>query len=469
MGLAVAQRVLLIDDQIEVLHNFEMILDGEELQFDHAGFGRLGIEKFLSNPNGYAAILIDFNLPDITGAEVARRIITKNSRAEVIFITGDDRPETLVALLQSGAAKGYVSKAASADKQRIVVLEAVERFKATHRLIGGPTQESSSGTKETYGMISVSQRFREEVLLKVKRYRDLTSPVLILGESGSGKELVARALHPGSDNTFYTVNCAEFRSNENLMEAKLFGSVKGAYTDAQDRIGLLQVASGGTVFFDEFHTLSLTAQTKLLRVFNDGSFQKMGDTSGKIIKSNFRLVCGAQPQIKRMVQEGEFINDLLYRVNSFPIEIPPLRERPEDIEPLVEHFTRIYCQIHSLNKSFRAEAIGILRLCQWKENNVRELQREIERLLVDTQSEVIEPYHLGPKFVVPSEADDTSIRVSPSLTLESFRDESERQYIKFYISKYGSQSAAAKAMGTSAQRLSYRMIRLGMKSTEAIT
>lgn len=467
MGLGMAQRVLLIDDQIEVLHNFEMILGEEEIQFDHAGFGRLGIEKFLSNPNGYAAALIDFNLPDITGVEVARRIIAKNSRAEVIFITGDDRPETLVALLQSGAAKGYVSKAASAEKQRAAVLEAVERFKATHRLVGGVTAESNSDAEENFGMISVSQRFREEVLVKIKRYRDLTSPVLILGESGSGKELVARALHPGADNTFYTVNCAEFRSNENLMEAKLFGSVKGAFTDAQDRVGLLQVASGGTVFFDEFHTLSLTAQTKLLRVFNDGSFQKMGDTSGKVIKSNFRLVCGAQPQIKKLVQEGHFINDLLYRVNSFPIEIPPLRERPEDIEPLVEHFTKIYCQIHSLNKSFRAETVGILRMCQWKENNVRELQREVERLLVDTPSEVIEPYHLGPRFIAPSEADDNSIRVSPSLSLESFRDESERQYIKFYVSKYGSQSAAAKAMGTSAQRLSYRMIRLGMKSTEA--
>jgi transcriptional regulator with PAS, ATPase and Fis domain len=296
-----------------------------------------------------------------------------------------------------------------------------------------------------------------DVARKVITYREKKQNVLILGDTGTGKELVARALHHPDGREFFAINCAAYKGNTELLEAELFGYEKGAFTGAnQDKKGVLETAHGGTVFFDEIHQLALTAQAKLLRVFQERRIRRVG--GAREYPVDFRLVAAAKPGFEERCESGEFLLDLYHRLAVLTIEIPPLRERVEDIEPLINHFCAKHSESTGNKRAFLLRTVDILQRYSWP-GNVRELEHTVYRLLTDSPTEKISPEQLDAKFF------DSRAGSAAPLTLTQLRGEHERQeieHIQRALRESKNKFQAAKRLGVSPSTLHSIMKRAGL-------
>jgi len=368
--------ILIVDDEESVRESLCNWFIEDGYRVETAENAKKALEMIEST--NYNIILADIKMPGMDGLEMHRRIKSLNSESIVIIMTAFASVDTAVQALKDGAFD-YITKPFDPDDLSHLIRNASKQIKLKeenevlrHKVVTLENVEDLVG--RSHSMMNV--------LKEVESVAQSDSSVIITGESGTGKELIARAIHSNSPRKFFplvNVHCGAL--TESLLESELFGHEKGAFTGAMyNRKGRFEMADGGTIFLDEIATISIKMQVELLRVLETKSFLRVG--GNKEIKSDFRVICATNRDLKKMVEQGSFREDLYYRLNVVNIKIPPLRERKEDIPLLVEYFIKKYCK--SMNKEIVSiEKAALERLEDFEfPGNVRELENMIERAIV---------------------------------------------------------------------------------------
>jgi DNA-binding NtrC family response regulator len=324
------------------------------------------------------------------GIEVLRRVKEARPDIDVIMITGLHDIGTAVQAMKPGALD-YLPKPFEPDQLKMLVAKAFGRRALREGTLG---QENDQSPEYQFDNIIGSSLPMQNMFRMIARCAPTNSTVMIRGESGTGKELIARAIHYNSlrkDGPFVPVDCTSL--SENLLESELFGHVKGSFTGAvSNKKGLFESADGGTLFLDEIGNISLTTQAKLLRFIEEREFKAVGDT--RTLTVDIRLITATNKDLEAMVADGEFREDLYYRINIFPIEIPPLRDRRDDIPVLATHFLKRFSEdMHHRTTEFSAEALNLLMNHDWP-GNVRELENAVERAVILAGGDIIRQGHL---------------------------------------------------------------------------
>jgi len=439
-------KVLIVDDDAVVRKAISKVLQRIHASSIQAKDGKEALK--ILQKDSFDLILLDIRLPDIDGVSLLKEIKSKYSYIDVIMITGYPTIESAVDCIKLGALD-YLVKPFSVSK-----LESILKTVLSDGI----------DYKDKYGLPIDSSRIivgkspaMKKLFKRIFKVASTDSTVLITGESGTGKELVARAIHSFSNRKneeFVAVDCSALV--ETLLESELFGHVKGSFTGAyHTKHGLLELANHGTFFFDEISNLSLNIQAKLLRVIQEREFMKIGDS--KKIKVDIRIISASNKDIKEEVEKGEFREDLYYRLSVVPINLPPLRNRVEDIPLLIDYFLKkISKKIKRDIPIFSQEALEVLKGYPWP-GNVRELEHIIERILILEDSGVIRVEHL-PSFIVHQ---DDEIREFSNIPLSL--EEMEKRYIKFVL-KYtkGKKIEAAHILGINRKTLTMKIKKYGI-------
>jgi DNA-binding NtrC family response regulator len=378
-----SSRILVIDDEADIRESLETLLDMEGYHVTLAENGAAGLKRFESGI--YDLVLLDLMMPDLSGLEVLDEIRKRDTETPVFLITAYGSIEVAVQALKSGA-NDYFSK--PWDNEKLII--EIERQISAARL-QRENKELRRALKQRYAFPNIVGKSEKMlgVLDLVAQVAPSKSNILITGETGTGKELIAKAIHansPRADRPFVGVNSGSVPPD--LLESTLFGHVKGAFTGAvANHKGYFETANHGTIFFDEIGTLTLDMQVKLLRVLQEREFMPVG--SNETIRVDVRVLAATNADLKRLVEEKKFREDLYYRLNVINLTLPPLRERKEDIPSLIEHFFQTYCEENGkfLDASGRAvlrfepDAMHILMDYNWP-GNVRELENAVERAVV---------------------------------------------------------------------------------------
>jgi DNA-binding NtrC family response regulator len=382
------KRILIADDEEVVIRSCLRILPDDLYQIETARNGLEAIEMVAEND--YDMLILDIMMPKLTGMEVLQRVKETHPDIDVIMITGLNQIDTAVKAMKLGAFD-YLPKPFDPDELEMVVTRAFERRKLLQENVHLKNEVSA---RYSFENIIGSSPPMQNVYRLVARCAPTNSTVMVRGESGTGKELIARAIHFNSlrkEQPFITVDCASL--SENLLESELFGHVKGSFTGAvANKKGLLEQANGGTLFLDEIGNISMSTQAKLLRFIEEREFKAVGDTQTKTV--NIRLITATNKDLEAMVSEGVFRDDLYYRINIFPIEIPALRERRDDIPALAFHFLNQFSkEMDRQVKEFSAGAMNLLMNHDWP-GNVRELENVVHRAVILTSDDIIRQAHL---------------------------------------------------------------------------
>ena len=382
------KRILIADDEEVVIRSCLRILPEDLYQIETARNGLEAIEMVAEND--YDMLILDIMMPKLTGMEVLQRVKETHPDIDVIMITGLNQIDTAVKAMKLGAFD-YLPKPFDPDELEMVVKRAFERRKLLQENVHLKNEVSA---RYSFENIIGSSPPMQNVYRLVARCAPTNSTVMVRGESGTGKELIARAIHFNSlrkEHPFITVDCASL--SENLLESELFGHVKGSFTGAvANKKGLLEQANGGTLFLDEIGNISMSTQAKLLRFIEEREFKAVGDTQTKTV--NIRLITATNKDLETMVSEGVFRDDLYYRINIFPIEIPALRERRDDIPALAFHFLNQFSkEMDRQVKEFSAGAMNLLMNHDWP-GNVRELENVVHRAVILTSDDIIRQAHL---------------------------------------------------------------------------
>ncbi len=388
-------RVLIIDDEKSICDLFDDVLSRDDLRVTCAHKGDDGLatlDQSLENAeeDDFGLVFVDMKLPDRPGITVLREIKRRQPNLPVVIMTGFASKETAVEAMRLGA-YDYLAKPFNVADVSLIARRALER----NRLIDDNRylRDELRARYNFDNIVGSSENVQAAYILAAK-VATQNATVLITGESGTGKEMLARTIHYQSnraDRPFVKVNCAALP--EHLLEDELFGHEKGAFTDAvSQRIGRFEWAHTGTIFLDEIGEIALPVQVKLLRVLQEREFERIG--SSKTIKVDVRILAATNKDLKQAINDGSFREDLYYRLNVVPIELPPLRERREDIARLVDHFIRKYGEETGRdNLKVSSAALHMLESQQWR-GNIRELENCIERAVILAEDEHIEPRHL---------------------------------------------------------------------------
>ena len=433
--------ILLVDDEEKILkapgHEVIETTSAREAQ-------RLLAER------PFDLLIVDNVMPQLGGLDIIREYVATapdGERAQILMMTAHATVESALEAMKLGALD-YLQKPFEIDEFLVVVQHALEhqRLRTAYRYLRSERDEQF----DHYGIIGRS-RVMEEIIRRAERVAETKSTVLITGETGTGKELVARAIHNRSaqrDMPLIKVNCAAIP--ESLLESELFGHVKGAFTGAlTTKKGKFALADGGTIFLDEIGTMTPALQSKLLRVLQEREFEPLGSERSERV--DLRVIAATNRDVRQMVADGKFQEDLFYRLNVIPIALPPLRDRREDVPPLVEHFVRKHAQ-RTGRRVERIEdaALDVLKRYDWP-GNVRELENTIERAVVLSSGPVITA---GAVSVLGAPASQMS--GLPSLKLRPNIEWVERETIRRAIeTARGVKKDAAELMGISQRALSY--------------
>jgi DNA-binding NtrC family response regulator len=456
-AIDVLPRILIIDDDKSLLESYTVLLE-DEFQVSTADSGERGLE--LLRHEDVHLILLDVRLPDISGIEVLRRIKALDENVDVIMITAVKDVRVAVEAIKLGA-YDYLEKPFEIDEILALLRRTLEHQTLLREVL---YLRDLRAEVDRYFIVGRSPKMRQIYDL-ITRVADTNATILINGESGVGKELIARAIHQQSQrrlNPFVAVNCAAI--SEHLVESELFGHERGAFTGAIEmHRGKFELAHTGTLFLDEVGSLRLDLQAKLLRVLQEREFERVG--GGKTIRTDVRIVAASNQDLKQMAAERTFREDLFYRLNVIPVHVPPLRDRREDISLLVNHFLRKY------NKDFgrqvqgiTSEALALLTHYHWP-GNVRELENVIERLVVLSRHRIldIEDMPLDLKSVQGQLAHDL---FATGADLRQAKAEFERHYIVQTLERCGwNQTEAAKRLGIHRNTLLTKMDMLQIRST----
>src|SRR5256714_695033 len=372
------EQILVVDDEEDLRKSIVEVLTLDGFEVDQAGSAEEAAEKL--SQTAYDVLITDYNLPGRTGVELLEESLVRYPEIIGVVITGYGTIETAVSAMKKGA-YNYLTK-----PFKLVELPIMVRKGLKERHLRFENQYLRKQLDERYGFNNIigTGRPMKQIFELVETIAGLNSTVLIQGETGTGKELIAKAIHfnsPRKDQKMVSINCGAIP--ENLLESELFGHAKGAFTGAvQTRIGRFEQASGGTIFLDEIGTMPLSLQVKLLRVLQEREFERVGGNS--TIKIDVRIIAATSANLERMVAEGTFREDLYYRLNVIPINLPPLRERREDIPLLVQAFVSHFCERHKLDlKSVSPQVMKALMAFEWP-GNVRQLENIVERMVALT-------------------------------------------------------------------------------------
>ncbi len=426
--------ILVVDDEYGVLQSFKMVL-GSDYNITLVESGEQALKQF--SETSFDLILLDILLPDSNGIELLKKIKEIDPDVEVIMVSAVKDVKTAVEAMKFGA-YDYIVKPFVVEEIINVVSRAIEK----HRLLRKVNYLKDELERfQPFEKIVGQDPKMIEIFELISTISDSDGAVLIQGESGTGKELVARAIHRlgnRKDEPFVVINCAAIP--DTLMESEIFGHNKGAFTGASAlKIGKLELADKGIVFLDDVDTLDISMQAKLLRVIQEKEIERLGST--KLIKIDVRFIAASNKNLKRLVQTGHFREDLFYRLNVFPVEIPPLRERRGDIPLLLNHFLELYSKSNGKPlKKFSGSAEKILvEHYEWP-GNVRELQNLVERLTTITKGNVI-----FPKSISDFSFNKKEIRDIP---LKDAVDIFEKDFINDVLKRVqGSRKDAARILG----------------------
>ena len=439
-------RVLIVDDEHQLVEAFKKKLAKEGLEVFTALNGREAITIMKDKELDIG--LFDIKLPDMDGVELLGRLREMQPTSEVIMLTGYASVDTAIRSMKLGA-YDYLTKPCKLSELHNVILKAYEKKQLKEKTI--VLEEHLQRVEIHDSFIGESKGARE-----VRKFVSMVStsdvPVLVLGETGTGKELVARAIHGQSrrfTNPFVVINASCLQ--ENILESELFGYKKGAFTGAQtDKVGLLEIANKGTFFVDEVGDMSQAIQAKLLRVLENSVFRKLGDT--KEIKVDVRFIFATNKSIEEEVETNRFRKDLFYRLNTFIINIPPLRDRKDDITMLAEYFMEKFAR-GSEKKAISKTAMDLLIDYQWP-GNVRELANVLERaiLISGKRGEIIsDDFPRNVAHSLPTIAG----RLKHKAGQDTLRlDTMEKEHIeKVLMFAEGNKSKAARFLGISRKKL----------------
>jgi two-component system, NtrC family, response regulator AtoC len=440
--------ILLVDDEAKILHALASALRGEGHDVVATGSAREA-QRLLSQ-RMFDVLVVDNLMPELTGLDLIRELagsVPAVDRPQILMMTAHATVESAIEAMKLGALD-YLQKPFEIDELLVVVHRALDhqRLKTQHRYL---ISERDADFNH-YGIVGRSRRM-QEVIRTAEVVAQTKSTVLITGETGTGKEMVARAIHYRStqrEMPLIKVNCAAIP--ETLLESELFGHVRGAFTGAAtSKKGKFALADGGSIFLDEIGTMSPALQSKLLRVLQEREFEPLG--SERTERVDVRVIAATNRDLRQMVVDGRFQEDLYYRLNVIPIHIPPLRERPEDIPVLVEHFIGKHAQRAGKRiLGMEPSVLAALQTSDWP-GNVRELENTVERAVVLSQTPTI-----GADAVRVLGVTSTPSGGLPSLNLRRNLEWAEKETLRRALDSAGGvKKDAAQAMGISQRALSY--------------
>jgi two-component system nitrogen regulation response regulator NtrX len=448
--MAAKPKILIVDDEEAIRTSLRMTFEYEGFTCVLAANGPAALkiaEKELPD-----LVFLDIKMPQMDGMEVLKKFGEMPSAPPIVVLSGHGNIASAVEATKLGAFD-FIEKPPEAERLLVVARNALRE-----RRLVRENQELKLAFDERYQIVGDSPLLHK-VEDSIQRAAPTNATVLIMGESGVGKELVARAIHRNSnrkDETFVQVNCAAIP--EELIESELFGHEKGSFTGATEKqIGKFELAHQGTIFLDEVGDMSLRTQAKVLRVLQEGEVERIG--SQKTIQVDVRVIAATNKNLEKAIENGEFREDLYFRLSVIPIQVPPLRERPQDIPALIEFFRRRFAEENNMRpKAFSPEALEALSHRPWR-GNVRELKNTVERLLIMVPDEQIRPEHLS----------DVGERGAPAGAVESggslrgFKESAERTFLvqKLRENRWNI-SATANAIGTPRSNLYKKLEQYGI-------
>ncbi len=462
-----AQRVLVVEDLEDQRASLQELLQlSLGLDVDVAEDGAQGLEKLRAKQ--YSVLITDLRMPKLSGMKLIEAVIAERIPTTVIVTTGHGSVKDAVEAMRMGA-YDFVTKPADPQHMVLLVKRALQARSLQDEVIA--LREQLQDRHAFQNVLSKSPRMHD-VFDLVSQIADTTSTVLIRGETGTGKEQLARAIHQASTahrpGAFVALNCGAF--NENLLESELFGHEKGSYTGAdRKRIGRFETSHKGTLFLDEIGDVPASMQIKLLRVLQERRFERVGGT--ETIDIDVRVIAATHQDMEKLVKDGKFREDLYYRLNVVRIDIPPLRERTEDIPLLVAHFCGKFARSAQQPPTVSPEAMELLLRCPWP-GNVRQLENAIERACVTARDGVILVKNLPPDVGRPpgmAKASPLQVDLARSLPdqLAELTAEFEQRYLRRALRKTrGHVGKCAKITGLSRRSITDKIAQYGINKDE---
>jgi len=444
--------VLVIDDEKDIRLSLRRVLEYEGHTISEASSGKAGLEAARSS--NVDAVLLDIKMPGMDGMEVLRQLMEEDPGLPVIMISGHGTIATAVEATRMGAFD-FLEKPPDRDRILLTVRNAIQ----SRRLHDEKTTLEKAVTKG-FRIIGKSESVKQ-LLSTIETIGPTQARVLITGENGVGKGVVARAVHRASNRSearFVEVSCAAIP--DDLIESELLGHEKGAFTGATARKpGKFELADGGTIFLDEIGDMSPRVQAKVLRVIEEGEFERVGGTD--TISVDVRLIAATNKDIQALIEAGDFREDLYYRLNVVPINIPPLRERKEDIPVLATYFLEVYCDTYGLKlKTLGKDLVSRLTEYSWP-GNVRELRNIIERMVITSGADCLTSEDLPPLGEGRRVRPESFVQAS---TYEEFKELSEKAFLENKLSRNKwNISKTAKDLGMQRSNLYKKMQKLGIK------
>jgi two-component system, NtrC family, nitrogen regulation response regulator NtrX len=415
-------RILVIDDEAAIRDSMRMILEYEGYEFVGASSGPEGLA--LVERETPDLVFLDVKMPGMDGIEVLTRVKALQETLPVVIVSGHATVATAVEATKLGAFD-FIEKPLATDRVLLTIRNALEQSR-----IKDEVTALRRAVELKHEMVGTSPQIRQ-VMEAVRRASPTSATVLIQGESGVGKELVARAIHRNSLRSrerFIQVNCAAIP--DELIESELFGHEKGSFTGATEKqIGKFEQADRGTIFLDEVGDMSLKTQAKVLRVLQEGEVERVG--SARTIRVDVRVIAATNKDLEKEIEKGTFREDLFFRLSVIPISVPPLRDRPEDIPPLVQHFLELFAREHNFRRRrITPAAMEAMQRHRWK-GNIRELRNTVERVLIMTSGETIDVGDLPDalRFDARPATPDNGGDTRPAATLREFKEVSERSFL----------------------------------------
>jgi len=465
MSSPVKPKILVVDDESSIREFLQIMLKREKMDVSVAENGKVALQKL--SESDFDLVISDIQMPEMGGLELLSEIKKKDPASLVLMVTAFGSTEIAVEAMKNGA-YDFLTKPFKIDDVKMRIANALEKRTLVQDNV---RLKKELGERHSFSSIIGGSKPMLGVFEMIRRVAPSDSNILVSGESGTGKELVAKAVHYNSnrkDNSFVSVNCGAIP--EELIESELFGHVKGAFTSAiRDRKGYFEAASGGTLFLDEIGELPISMQATLLRTLSDGTFTPVGSTEE--LSADVRIVAATNRNLDDEVADGNFREDLYFRLNVINIALPSLKDRNEDIPMLVDAFVEKFSKSFGKGvKTVPSETMKILKSYKWP-GNVRELENVVERMMALSESKILDsaaiPEHirepLKPRF------DDLSESMkwdASGVELDEILQKVEKEYLLKALSDGGTRKSAAKLLGLSMRSLRYRLEKLGIAAND---